>query len=463
MNKHKMVFLFLLIFLRISPTICGQEISLDDFLGRLMQTHPLFEKENLNSQIERESRQSLLGTRDWNIFSQAKYSHYEMDQSNSLLINGGLDRLFWKTGGLFSASYSFNRVDREVNPMFGFPDTYYQNRFEFSYTHPLLQNRNGFLDRLQYELGQYNVESASENQEDFLFDAALKFVDWAFLSQQKIILNERLNLSNEALENIREKRKENLVDELDVLRAEDAVRISKQYLSLAESQWKGLQSELAVLANDDEIYRSDPGYDLYETAALPPLDEEIQKINRDSRLVNVLDIQIQQLEQSRLGYKETIKPRLSLLAELSFNKTDPEFGDAFNVDKPDILGGLVFSVPLERTTAKSNVATAGLQIDQLQKQRDETIVSLTAALTNLHIQIVELEKILLLNREQVESARAKTVEELKLYNQGRSDLTFVIQSQDGEQNAKLNYAMNAANYHKLVLQYRALTDKLLAN
>jgi hypothetical protein len=160
MKCLKRIYVSFLILFGVSPTVYCEEITLDDFLNRLRQTHPLFEKENLNSQIERESRQSLLGTRDWNIFSQAKYSHYEMDQSNSLLINGGLDRLFWKTGGVFSASYSFNRVDREVNPMFGFPDTYYQNRFEFSYTHPLLQNRNGFLDRLQYELGQYNVESA---------------------------------------------------------------------------------------------------------------------------------------------------------------------------------------------------------------------------------------------------------------------------------------------------------------
>ena len=62
---------------------------------------------------------------------------------------------------------------------------------------------------------------------------------------------------------------------------------------------------------------------------------------------------------------------------------------------------------------------------------------------------------------QIESAKEKTKEELKLYDMGRSQLTFVIQSRDNEQNAKLTYAQNATNYHKLILNFSALTDTLL--
>ncbi|MFQ5823388.1 MAG: hypothetical protein ACE5JB_04970 [bacterium] len=72
-----------------------------------------------------------------------------------------------------------------------------------------------------------------------------------------------------------------------------------------------------------------------------------------------------------------------------------------------------------------------------------------------------MEKVLTLNQEQIESAKAKTEEELKLYNQGRGELTFVIQSQDSEQNAKFTYAGNAPTYHKLLIEYRALMNQLL--
>lgn len=88
-------------------------------------------------------------------------------------------------------------------------------------------------------------------------------------------------------------------------------------------------------------------------------------------------------------------------------------------------------------------------------------LDLEAGVVNLLILIRELEKVLALNQEQIESAKAKTEEELRLYNQGRGDLTFVIQSRDNEERAKLTYAQNAAVYQKLILQYRALMDEFL--
>ncbi|MDH4032517.1 MAG: hypothetical protein OEV80_01815, partial [candidate division Zixibacteria bacterium] len=69
-------------------------------------------------------------------------------------------------------------------------------------------------------------------------------------------------------------------------------------------------------------------------------------------------------------------------------------------------------------------------------------------------------RVLKLNQEQILSARTKTDQEQKLYDQGRGQLTFVIQSRDSEQAAQLIFAANALTYHKLLLQYRALTDQL---
>jgi hypothetical protein len=75
-------------------------------------------------------------------------------------------------------------------------------------------------------------------------------------------------------------------------------------------------------------------------------------------------------------------------------------------------------------------------------------------------QASQLETVLQLNQEQIESAERRTAEELKLYDQGRGELTFVIQSQDSEQAARLTYAVNALTYHKLLLQLQEITDQL---
>jgi outer membrane protein TolC len=460
------------VFLCFASVSFAQTITKEEFLSQLKQVHPLFEKEELTALIEEKNRQNLIGEQDWNINSTAFYSHEEPaiaffgpEKTDALAITGGVERLFWKTGGILSSSYSFNRVDLEIDPNFGITDSYYQNQFSISYIHPLLQNKNGFLNQFPYNLNQFDVDfaeiQAMEIQEEFLAGSALKFLEWVYLLEQNNIIHERLKLSEEALANARKKREANLIDEVDLLRAEDAVGIAKQNLLLSESQFKGLRAELAILTKNDSLYELRPVFDLYKLETLPLIEDIVFDIKINSRLIAAINKRIEQLEYSRLGFQEMMEPRLSLLAQFNIKNADEKFGSALGLDKPDFIGGLQFSVPLEKRTAKYNISKTDLQINQLEMQREEITLNLVSALTNLHIQLSELENILILNVDQIETAIAKTAEELKLYNRGRIDFTFVIQSQDGEQNAKLNYAMNALAYHQLYLRYLSLTDMLL--
>lgn len=213
-------------------------LTLDDFLEQLSRSHPLFEKEMLSPDIVREDRSSLLGSQDWNLRSFVGYSLEEPafaffgpERTHAISADAKLERLFWKTGGRLSTSLSLSRVDMKIAPGFGVPDSYYQNQIGISYTYPLMQNRGGFLDRLGYDLKEYDADYseivAAENQEDFLAESGMKFLDWVLLTEQLRILKERMRLSEEELANTRKKREANLIDEVDVIRAMDAVRIAK--------------------------------------------------------------------------------------------------------------------------------------------------------------------------------------------------------------------------------------------
>jgi len=454
------------------PAVPAQTITQDEFLTQLRAVHPLFAKEELTADIEEQNRNSLTGDQDWNLNSSIIFSHEEPaiaifgpEKTDALSVTGGVDKLFWKTGGTLSASYTFNRVDMKIDPFLGIPDLYYQNQLSVSYLHPLFQNRKGFLSQLSYNLSGFEIDYAKiqslENQEDFLAAAASKFVEWAYLSEQNNIIAERYGLSEDALANTKSKREANLIDEVDLLRAEDAVAIAKQSLVLSESQFSGLGAELAVLTKNNSMIDLQPEYDLYELRPLPSIDTIEEDLKQKSRLIQAIDRRIAQLEYARLGYEEMTKPRLSLLAQFKMKEADEKFGSALGMDKPDFIGALQFSVPLERRTSRYSISKTDLQINQLELQREEILLTLTAAVNNIYIRIKKLENILELNLEQIVSAESKTAEELKLYNRGRSDLTFVIQSQDGEQNAKLNYALNAAAYQQLYLRYLTLTDALL--
>ena len=451
----------------------SQTVTLTEFLNQLKNEHPLFTKENLTSEIFRARQQSLTGAQDWNLVSSVGYfsdepviSFASPSKTSGTSFSGGLEKTFWGTGGRLSTTITTTSLKFALPMGFeGIPTDNYQSEIALTYIHPLMRNRKGFLDRLQYNLMQFDIDAteinALENEENFLTESANKFLNWVFLVEQRNIIEERLNLSRTELERTERKRKANLVEKVDLIRAGDAVRIAEQNMFLSESRLKGLKAELAVLTQQDDYDNTTPLYELYNTETLPLLEEVRANIESDSRIVRMLNIRIQQLNLVRRGFKETAKPNLALVAQLNKKELNEGLGGSFGLEKTDALIALQFSIPLGNKTAKSNISQTDVQISQLQSQIREVVIGLTSIISNLHTQMTEMEKVLRLNVEQINSSREKTDEELKLYNQGRGDLTFVIQSRDNEQNAKLLYAVNALTYHSLLIQYRSLTDQLL--
>jgi outer membrane protein TolC len=425
-----------------------------------------------------------LGSQDWRISSSPFYVHekplstsaFSPEQIDMLGGDVTIEKAFWKTGGRLSLSWTSQYTDQRMVDMViptlagdivfpAGPSTIYSNRVYVTYSQPLLQNYGGELDRLNYELSQYTIElteiQAIENQEGFVLELADRFMDWALLSEQDRIARERLSLAEEQLQQTRRKWSANLVDRVDVLRAEDAVRMAQQGIVLIESQWRSKQAELAVLAQSEKLYQLAPEFDLYELEALPDPDEAVAGLREKSRVLSALTARHEQLSRLREGFSETARPQLQLSVGAGLQGGDEEFTGALEMDKPDVFVGLGFRHYLGSRTSRADIAKADLELRQLEEDLESIALDLEAGVRTLSILIGEMEEVLGLNEDRIESAEAKTKEELRLYNQGRGVLTFVIQSRDNEEQAKLDYAQNATSYHKLVLQYRALMDELL--
>ncbi len=467
----------------LAHALAAETITMGSFVDMVKEKHPLFEREALSVQIQSTDQTRYLGSQDWTLFSTPYYTYQELLASSSFSpekiqmagASVGVEKIFWGTGGRMSLSWSSDYTDQDV-PDIVIPippdpivipageAEYFQHKAYLTYTQPLLQNRGGYLDRLAYDLGSFTIDmtdvQAIENEETLILGLGMSFLDWALFEEQKRIADERLDLAEEQLEQTRRKRAANLVDRVDVLRGEDAVRLGKQGVMMIESQWKAKQTELAVLAQSEEIYGRSPQFDLYAVEALPEPDQAVAEVRERSRILRALAIRRSQLSHLRTGFQESRRPQLFLSVGAGLQGGDPEFGSSFELDKPDVLVALDFRYPLGSRTAGADIARTDLEIKQIEKDIEKVSLDLEAAVRNLLILIDEFEGILQIDQERIQSAAAKTEEELRLYNQGRGILTFVIQSRDSEQQAKLTYAQNAASYHKLVLQYRALMDEL---
>ncbi len=334
-----------------------------------------------------------------------------------------------------------------------------------TYTQPLLQNFGGRLSRFNYEQSGYEVDatrlSSLESREGFIFAFGELFLSWVELTEKIRISGQGLELTTDLLNSIKERYDDNLAERVDLLRAEDAAFISEQNLLVLESQLQAKQAELAVFAGMEEIYRAEPEFELYSLQELPEIQPALSGLKQRSRALEAMDIYIDQLQHRRRSLLERKKPQLNLNLSASLSEGDEELPESFKINKPDGFVAIELSAPLGNRSVKAELEKTDLEIEQLQQDREGLEIFLEANLRSIMIRIKEMEKVLALNRRRIESAKGKREEEGKLYNQGRGELTFVLQSMDNEEKAKMVYLENSSLYHLYVLQYRALMDELL--
>jgi len=270
-------------------------------------------------------------------------------------------------------------------------------------------------------------------------------------------------LAEEELGRTRRQRAARLVDEADVLRAQDAVHLTQSVLRNIEAAWAAARAELARLAASDQALGDGPDFDLYAIPGAIPDAAAVDTAVARSRLVRAIDIQRRQLARLQAGNAEVARPDLALNLSGALLGGDESMGDSFALDHPDVGVALELRYPLGNRTAEADLATTRLELRQLAYARGEAEVTLRSGMEGIVTRLDGLGEVLALDVQRIETARRKTEEEQLLYERGRGNLTFVIQSRDGEAIARLDYAEHAARYHELLLQYRALADQLLSD
>jgi len=342
--------------------------------------------------------------------------------------------------------------------------TFFENRLVASYSYPLLQNNGGILDQTEYYLADENIDftgiESMESQEVFLLEIGIRFVDWALVLEQMRISQERLQFEQEELEQIRQKRAANLVDEVDVLRGLNAVEVAEENLVFNRSRMRAKRAELATLARDETINTDSPELDIYAMDSIPAIDVVLKKIPGQRR-IRALRVRVEQLKIEHRALESVSRAELFVGVAGGVQQGNADFVKAWSLNQPDLTLFFDFRYPLGNRTATADVEANMLELRLLEAEIGSATINLEAELRRIWIEITELENVLELNRAQVATATRKTVEEQRVYDQGRGDLTFVIQSRDEESFAEFRYAVNAATYQKLLLNYRALVDELL--
>lgn len=445
-------------------------IDLEEYIGRLQENHPFFQKEELAVEVEQSKRETLLPRYEWRYSLSPQYTILDEPSASDLFSNlvqaaaltAGMERSYpdgRRMGFSVSTAYTWMQ-----NPPVTADKNSFQHGVEVSLSWPLKKNLEQ-LARMGYDLQEYTIKAKEveiqENQESFLVEPATRFIDWAYALELVGIYQQRLQLAEEQLATTNRMFRSNLVDKLDVLRAEDAIRTAQQAIFEYESLAKSIQAVLATLSDSEGIYEDKPDLDFYAFDELPGPAEAASRGKTNTRLKKPLLFLIEQLKYQSTAFGEREKATLDLFLEAGIYGPEDPFVDSLKIIHPQATIGLSYSpaTGLEQVAADREFINS--QISQLDKEIEAIEKTVQTNVTSVLIQAAELERIIDLNRELIKSAEEKALEEARLYSQGRNMLTNVIQSRDSVQAQKAKLVENFARYHRLIIQYRALMDQLL--
>lgn len=448
-------------------------IELEEYIDLVIRSHPFFQKEELALQVEYSRGDTLLPRSEWHYSLGPRYtiadgpvgSEFLNNLSQNAALQAGMQRRFIDGRSLgFSASTGYTWLQDPTASPVPMEKHSFEHGFEVSLSWPLKIDKER-LTWLGHDLQEYTIKAKEveiqENRESFLVEPATLFIDWAYALELVEIYRQRLVLAEEQLATTNRMYRANLVEKLDVMRAEDAIRTAQSAIFEYESIAKSIQATLATLSDTENIYNETPEFQFYSFVELPPADEAAARGKANTRLKKPLLFAVEQLRYRSDAYEEEEKPDLDLYFEVGISGPQDAFLDSLYIIHPQATVGLSYSPPtgLEQVAAQRQLIRT--EIQQLEKEIATLEKTVETNVRSLLIQAAELEKIIELNRELIESAEQKSAEEARLYGQGRNMLTNVIQSRDGVQDQKARLVDSFARYHRLIVVYRAFMDELL--
>ncbi|MBI2571002.1 MAG: TolC family protein [Candidatus Schekmanbacteria bacterium] len=469
-------------------TASAATLTMTDLFDHVRSTHPLFSKEARSVEVLAAQKDAYAGAQDWQVAIGPRLSYAEPlsaspfapDRVYGYDLGASVGRLYWSSGARVSASYSTQYQRQEFGgateirlptpsgdvqtvSLVG-PADFFSRTLSVAFIQPLLKNAKGVLDRLEFEQQDFQIKARQlqsvETEEAFLAYIGALFVQWKQIEEQQRIMATRVDVARESLELVKKRRAAFLADEVDVLRGEDWVQQARQLVVQADLAANAVRERLAAATIWPELRERSPAFDLYERHAVDSGDAAIDSILEKSRTLAFIRTTGDQLTHRLKALRNELLADLDVAVGAGIGDGDRNYVDSWGMDQPNLYAAISLRYPLGRRTAKAKVRAAEIALAQIQDELADAQSRLRAELADVAIQLRRYQEVLELTTAQLATARSKTVEELKMYQQGRNSLAFVIQSRDGEYATELRYAELMASYQQLYLRYRELSDQL---
>jgi len=440
----------------------AQAITEQAFVERLKSVHPFFKQQVTSSAIKKVEKQATTANEDWIVAVDSTYqseantknTSATNDRLNTTSIGISTTKKYTDTGSNLTIKHTWADKNKDIDAV--------SNQFSIDYTYPLLRNKAGINDRLNFDVAQIAIAKNNlerlEAEENFILKQLTRFVALAYAQQQQLINEHRLALAKKELTLVTEKYNASVVEKVDVLLQKDAYQKAKQQLLQAQQELTLLRHEIAITLGID-FEKIVAEIDLYKTYQ-PKIIALQNYLTQNSRVLKTNDLAKTTLKRQLRSFKNQSKSQLDLNLGLSSAGEDNHYSNSLSNQDTTWKVGLGFSYPLGGTQSTSNIQKANMQLLNLAQSKQQQLLELYIQAETLKEKIQLLKEILDSNKVQIDIAKARTKEEKQRYTNGNGQASFVINAQNNEQIVQLNYVKTAKDYQQAVLEFKASIDQL---
>lgn len=342
----------------------------------------------------------------------------------------------------------------------------YSPQFYIQLQQPLLKNWFGILDRFPLKQSALNrlitKETVDESIEGIISQLYQTYFEWFLAYYQHQIFDDNVKNSEKLLKQLKRKAKYGLVEQTDLdqvhimnleyKKGRDLLAVNLNRLTKTIYHW--MEGSLNMPTNVIFIPQDEVN--------LPTIPPGPYSAN-NSRTMKILNMSKRLLDyQLKKEVNENL-PELNFVFQYNFQNDTAEEGEVFVLSNfnHNYYTGIEFSMPIGENMSRGKIKETKARLKKWLRDVETFERKYYQGIDDLSAMIAVYKKVLEYDKLLIKHAKNRVKEEKKKYNQGRSDLYFIIENENTLVNYHIGYLKDYVEYQKIQLQLLALLDSLI--
>jgi outer membrane protein TolC len=427
-------------------------LPLSEFVALSVKKDSEFERILIDELALEYEKDLGLPVKDWVLEIKSQYDFILDQDREEQEQTVGLSKLFPFTGTTVEAGYSRGA---------SLSSDSHASDFTLEVSQPIAQNAFGHATRLKDKILGLSVDVARhqivEAYEDYLASIISGYYDWyeayAKLQIGKSSYQQNLKL----LDNIHERRKNNIALPIDVNKVHLQVLAKKErLLELQEAYAKALSFVKKAVRYDSAAVLMPQAEALYRDMTISFQEDfpRVRETSRTFRLLRLLE-ERSQLQVDREA--DDLLPSLDLFLGYQVK------GDDYAIKEEDnmLYTGLSLEWPLGHQVDKAEYETARIALRKTQLEQEGTHFQLYKRIKDLAVQLDTEKKLLDIAEEKIALARSILEAEKENYSFGKVSLNDYIDAVNVFDSNRFNEITHDVLYKKYLIEWLRITDQLI--